>query len=198
MYLVLSYSIVDRLWKGSTLWIQFCNHVSGPSAFPHILLRDHLFFNSDLLVTGRSSVFVDEVQDGRLCFSSRWDLRAFAVPQPAYVLSALPLGRTHSVSPANLWGLWGRWGVCLPNTVTDYMPAMSDLLSCRLPLIQTGSSFWSSHHFAWQVSGHQNCYSGDWTWHQNTGEAHKIRILAAKNKKWKYREDIASITLEWG
>ena len=132
---------MDRLWRSSTLWLQFCNYVSGLSAIPHILLRYHLFFNSDLLVTGRSSVLADEVQDGRLCFSSRWDLRAFAVPQPVCVLSVLPLGRIHSVTSPNLWGLWGRWNVCLSNTVTNYIPAMSDLLGFRLPLIQTGSSF---------------------------------------------------------
>lgn len=57
------------MWTGCEAaqhWIQFCNYVSGLSAFPHVLLRDHLFFNSDLLVIGRSSVFTDEVQDGRL------------------------------------------------------------------------------------------------------------------------------------
>lgn len=165
MYLVLYYIIVDTLWRGSTLWIQFCNHISQLSDFPHILLRDWLFFNSNLLVTGWSSIFTDEAQDGRLFL--KWMRSAFAVPQSACMLSAHPLGHVHSVSPPNLWEFWGKWGVCLSNTVTDYMPAMSDLLGFRLLLIQTGSS----HHFARQVSEHQKCYSNDWTWHQNTGES---------------------------
>jgi len=57
------------------------------------------------------------------------------------VCCLLFLWATYSVSPPNLWGLWGRWGVCLSNIVTDYVPAMSDLLGFRLPLIQTGSFF---------------------------------------------------------
>lgn len=62
------------------------------------------------------------------------------MPFPACVLSALPLRCIHSMTPPNMWGLCGRWGVCVSNTVTDYMPAMSDPSGFRFPLILTGSS----------------------------------------------------------
>lgn len=124
--LLLYYSILDRLWRGSTSWIWFCNHLHGFSAFPCIFLRDHLFFYSGLSVTGLSSVLAGEVQDGRVRLSHREGLWVFAVPRPT----------------CGAVGVQGESSELLvSNTVTHHMPASSDLLGCRLLLIQTRSSF---------------------------------------------------------
>lgn len=120
------------------------------------------------------------------------------MPLPACVLSALPLCCIHSMTPSKYVGPLREMGcLCLKHCHRLYA---SYVWSVRLQISINPDRvlFWYLDHFACQVSGHQNCYSGDWTWHQTTGEAHKIRILAAKNKKWKYEENIASITLEWG
>lgn len=160
------------------LWIQFCSQLSERSSIPHILLRV-LFSTNDLLVTGWSSVLTEVVQDGRLSVR-----RSVGICRPWNCLCALYFASGLHIqceSPKSV-GTLGEMGSWSPKHCHRLHASHVWYVRLHLSINSDKVPFWSFHCFAQQVSGHQNSYSDDWIWYQNTDEAHKVRQLGTKSE----------------